>query len=65
MANLSRWQSLALRMVPVVIVAVMLGNWLSDLSDATWWQTLPWILIGLFWGFLGYQMWQRRKKAAE
>jgi hypothetical protein len=42
------------------LIGMPLGGWLSERSDAAWWQTLPWVLLALFWAGIGFLLWRRR-----
>jgi hypothetical protein len=33
-----------------------LSDWLSNRSDAAWWQVGPWILLVALWAVLGLQL---------
>lgn len=40
------------------------SRWLDALGDSTW-EGLPWVLLGLFWGGLGYWIYAYRTKQKE
>lgn len=61
--NLSRilW-SVLLVAGAVIIWASDFGSWMAGLSDALWWQILPWVLIVLIWIYL-LRMFRRRGRS--
>lgn len=50
--------------VPLVVVAVdaVLGDWPANVSDAVWWQRLPWALLAIFWIVLLFLLWRERRR---
>lgn len=60
------------RLVLIVLVSIAaavvggaLGDWISGLSDATWWQWLPWALLLVFWGGVGFYLWNHRQRRSS
>ncbi len=45
-----------------VVLLSPVGDRLSDLSDAAWWQALPWALLALFWTAIGVALWRQRRR---
>lgn len=37
------------RLALSVVFGVVVASFLARLSDAWWWQVLPWVLLAIFW----------------
>lgn len=38
-----------------------LGRWLDEVSDALWWEALPWALLVLLWVAIGIGVYKERR----
>lgn len=60
------------RLVLIVLVSIAaaaiggaLGERVSGLSDAAWWEWLPWALLLVFWGVIGFYLWNQRQRRSS
>lgn len=48
--------------VALVFDLTGLGKWVDGMTDALWWDVLPWALLLLFWAVLGSGVLRQRKR---
>lgn len=56
-----------LLVIPLLVVAAdaLLKEWPSNLSDAVWWQRLPWVLLAVFWIVILFLVWRERYRRGD
>jgi hypothetical protein len=57
-----RLVSIVVVSIAAVVIGGAIGDRISGLSEAPWWQWLPWALLVVFWGGMGFHLWNRRRR---
>jgi hypothetical protein len=65
--GIARGLEVGVILLAVMVVGPPIGEFLGGLHDAAWWDTLPWVLLAVFWAIVAPKAWRqfRERRAAD